>query len=382
MAPRLSSLLINTVRATAAQTVANEVLGGSDGRPNQVFQLANTPVLVLDRPIPESGADGTKVTISSLRLEVDEGSGFKVWEQVDDFFASGPHDPHYILDRTTGTVRFGSARIPSANPSNAGGNIVARAYRFGGGAAGNVGAGTVSVIENFVEGIQGVTNSVAAAGGSDEETVEEAKRRAPQVLKSRDRAVTADDFEYLAMQTPGMRIRRAKALPLTHPKYRGTPIPGVVSVVVVPESDAPNPMPGEATLRAVCAHLNAHRLLTSELYVIPPQYRKIKIDADVAVRLDADLAQTKNAVIAALTGFFHPLTGGEDGAGWPFGGDIFYSEVMRTILQVPGVTRILNNNLTISLDDAAMPSCQDVPVCDGDLLYSDAHEIRVSYATR
>ena len=119
------------------------------------------------------------------------------------------------------------------------------------------------------------------------------------------------------MQTPGVRIRRAKALPLTHPKYRGTPIPGVVSVVVVPESDAPNPMPGEATLRAVCAHLNAHRLLTSELYVIPPQYRKIKIDADVAVRLDADLAQTKNAVIAALTGFFHPLTGGESGTGGP-----------------------------------------------------------------
>ena len=110
---------------------------------------------------------------------MDEGSGFKVWQQVDDFFASGPHDPHYILDRTTGTVRFGSARIPSANPSNAGGNIVARAYRFGGGAAGNVGASAVSVIENFVEGIQGVTNSVAAAGGSDEETVGDETARAP-----------------------------------------------------------------------------------------------------------------------------------------------------------------------------------------------------------
>ena len=85
---------------------------------------------------------------------------------------------------------------------------------------------------------------------------------------------------------------------------------------------------------------------------------------------------------AALTTFFHPLKGGEDGAGWPFGGEIFYSEVMRTILQVPGAARVLNNNLTIYLDDAKMPTCQDVPVCEGDLLYSGDHQIRVSYATR
>jgi predicted phage baseplate assembly protein len=382
MAPRVASALINTVRATQAQTVHDEVLGGSDGRPNQSYQLSSAPVLTLDKPVMVAGADGKRVTVTSLRLEIDEGSGFQVWQQVDDFDASGPYDPHYTLDRTTGQIQFGAARIPVANPANPSANIIARLYRYGGGAAGNAGADTITQIQNFVAGIDGVTHALPAAGGSDEESVDDAKRRAPLVLKSRDRAVTAEDFEYLAQQTPGVRIRRAKALPLVHPKYRGMQVPGVVSVIVVPESDAPNPLPGEATLRLVCAHLNVHRLLTTELYVIPPVYRKVKIVAEVAVRLDADLSEVKTSVLSNLVGYFHPLTGGEDGAGWPFGGPIFYSDVMARVLGTAGVARVLNSNLTIWLDDVAQPVCQDVPLCDGELLYSDQHDIRVSYVTK
>ena len=52
-------------------------------------------------------------------------------------------------------------------------------------------------------------------------------------------------------------MKRAKALPLVHPKFPDTFVPGVVTVIVVPETDAPNPIPNETTLRAVCAYLNA-----------------------------------------------------------------------------------------------------------------------------
>jgi predicted phage baseplate assembly protein len=380
--PQLASILTNTVRATQAQTVRDEVLGGSDGRPNQSFTLANAPVLMLDRASTVSGADGRSVSITSLRLEVDEGSGFLVWQQVEDFFASGPHDPHYTLDRASGAVAFGDGehgRIPVANPANPDNNVVARLYRWGGGAGGNSAAGQITGLETFLDGVQSVTNLLPATGGTDNETVQQAKIRAPREIKAKDRAVTAEDFEFLAEQTPGAAIARAKAVPLMNPRFRGIPVPGAVTVVVVPRNTDPNPTPVETTLEAVCAWLNLHRLLTCELYVIATVYRKVKVQAQIVASPDADLAEVQHAVEDALTTFFHPLQGGSDGSGWPFGGAIYYSEVSRVVIGTPGVLRVVDGNLTIFLDGQQQPACRDVSICDGELLYSDLHEILVSY---
>lgn len=382
-APQIEMVLTNTVRATQAVTITDEVLGGSNGRPAQTFTLATTPLVPLVRPETVTGADGNLITIANLKLEVDEGSGFQAWQEVDDFYASGPDDAHFTLKQATGEIMFGdgiNGRIPIANPTNPNGNVVARLYRAGGGSRGNVGAEIIADIQNFVQYVDTVTNLLPASGGSDEEGVDTAKQRAPHEIKSRNRAVTSEDFEYFAVQTPGVRVRRAKALPLVHPQFPGVTIPGVVTVIVVPESDDPNPLPAQRTMTAVCQCLNQHRLLTSEVYVVPPVYHKVKIEAQIIVRAQADLAEVKHAVETNLTTFFHPLYGGEDGLGWEFGQSIFYSEVYRIILQTSGVDRIDNNQMVIWLDDEAQPFCRDVPLDVGELLYSDGHDITVAYA--
>lgn len=382
MTPRLSAVITNTVSATQGQTIRDEIVGGSSGLPSQTFNLANAPVIVIPTPYTVTGSDGLQIQVTTVQLEVDEGAGFLAWQQVDDFFASGPDDPHFTLDRTTGKIAFGDGqfgRIPVANPAEPNTNIVARFYRFGGGSQGNVGAGSVQSLQTFVSGVDSATNLQPAIGGSDEETLDSAKLRAPQQLKSKGRAVTSDDFEYIAEQTPGVRIRRADALPLVHPKYPGTPIPGVVTVIVVPESDAPNPIPGAATLAIVCAELNQHRLLTSEVYVVAPTYRLVLIEAVVVVAPNADLSEVKNGVEDALTQWFHPLTGGSDGQGWPFGGTIFYSDVYRVILSVQGVSRLQDNQLVIWLDNQRQTFCRDVPINSGELTYTQGHQISVTY---
>ena len=91
--PVVMAVRTNTMTLTQMETVADEVLGGSTGRPNQSFRLTNTPVLA-----------------GSLDLEVDQGSGPEVWGQVDDFLASSPRDQVYALNRTTGEIRFGDGR--------------------------------------------------------------------------------------------------------------------------------------------------------------------------------------------------------------------------------------------------------------------------------
>lgn len=363
-APKLLAIRTNTVAARQAETVVDEVLGGSNGRRDQIFRLASAPVLA-----------------DSLRLEVDEGDGYQPWTRVDDLLASSPDDPHFVLNRTTGEIRFGdglNGHLPVANPNNPDANIVARLYRIGGGKRGNVPAQAIKTLVTPVDGIDenGVGNLLAAYSGRDEETLTEAKKRAPRAIKSRCRAVTAEDYEHLAMQAAN--VRRAKALPLFHPDFPGVKVPGVVTVIVVPDADIPNPIPSEGTLRTVCAYLDQRRLLTTELYVIKPSYQQIEIQGEVIVNGNADLAEVNERIEKTLLDYFHPLKGGEDGLGWPFGGTIFYSRVYQRAFTVPGVQSI--QRLVIVLDGEQQEECRDVPIQEDALVYSTQHNVQVQYS--
>jgi predicted phage baseplate assembly protein len=385
IAPKIAAIRTNTISATQAITFTDEVLGGTDGTPNQTVQVTNTPVMHLDSPLTAVTAGGTKVTISSVRLEIDEGQGFNVWQEVDDFFSSKPNDRVFTIDRNTGVITLGDGehgQIASINPANTTSNVVARWYRAGGGSNGNVGANTITQIQTSLPGIKSAINYEAATGGTDEETVAAAKQRAQSALQSKNRAVTAGDYEYLASQAPGANVRRTRALPLYHPDFPAGQVPGVVTMIVVPNSEDPNPMPNNTTLQAVCVYLGQHRLLTSELYVVGPVYRKIKVAVQLVVQPGADLATVKNAAQNSLATFFHPLTGGNDRTGWPFGGEIYYSDVYRRILDVDSVLRIQDNQLLIWLDDQPQQFCRDVPINPGELLYNDpaGHSVTAAYA--
>jgi predicted phage baseplate assembly protein len=285
-----------------------------------------------------------------------------------------------MLNRTTGEIRFGDGRngnIPVANPENPEGNIVAREYRFGGGKQGNVAAGAIKTLTTSIDGIatNAVANLLAADSGRDEETLDEAKKRAPHAIRSRYRAVTAEDFELLAMEASS--IKRAKALPLYHPDFPGVKVPGVVTIIVVPDGDGPSPTPSEGTLRSVCAYLDQRRLLTTELYVVKPTYQRVQIRAAIVASDDADLGEVQQQVEQSLLDYFHPLKGGEDGLGWPFGGTIYYSRVTQRCFTIPGVASV--TSLVIVLDGEEIPPCTDVTINEAGLLYATEHQIDVSY---
>lgn len=381
--PVLERVALNTVPARAAVTVRDEVLGGSDGLANQgPFTLAQVPVVPLPRPATVREPDGRVVTVTGLRLEIDEGSGFQVWQQTDDFGAWGPDDLVYTLDPASGEIRFGDGRhgaIPTANPALPTANIVARSYQAGGGVRTNLGAGTITTLVTAVPGLGTVTNALAASGGADGETVAAAKLRAPAELKAKERAVTAEDFELLARQAPAS-VARACALPLAHPSFPGAAVPGAVTVLVVPDAPGNAPTPTPATLAAVCAWLDAHRLITTEVFATAPRYRDVRVVADLVVAPDADPAQVRRDVAGALTGWLHPLAGGPNGQGWPFGGTVYSSDLIRMVLGVPGVQRIRENQLTVDLDEERQPFCRDVALEPGDLVRALDPDLRVGYA--
>jgi predicted phage baseplate assembly protein len=383
--PRLEDTLINTVSSTNVVTITDEILGASDGSPNQSFLLANKPVL----------KDG-------FVLEVDEGdgNGFQPWTMVDNFAGSSRTDKNFTLNVATGTIAFGDgeqgkipARFPEpGRPNQDLANIQAANYRFGGGARGNAGANTVTSLQSPIPYVDSVTNLRPMAGGQDEETLGDAQDRAPQAIRSQSRAVTADDFVYLAQQTPGTRIRRAQALALRNPNIEATrpagsglpvtttPSPGALSVMVVPDSLDAKPVPTTQTLTLVAQWLNSHRLITTELYVVAPRYREVEVDAQVIAETTADTNGVAQAVEQNLLGFFNPLTGGKAGTGWDFGGTIYFSDIYRTILNTPGVARLATGSVTLYVDGLPIAASTDVPLDPDELVFSESHRITAIYS--
>lgn len=331
--PEIERILTNTVGVTQAQSVADEVIGSSDGMPNQVMRLRRAPVLQ-----PKGG--------TALRLEIDEGEGPQEWTQVDDFAASKPADRHYILNRTSGEIRFGDNRfgkIPRAGQAN----VIARAYRYGGGRAGNVGARTIKEIVRPIVGVKEVFNLTGALGGEDEEPLAETLLRAPRAMRANNRAVTLEDFAILARETPGAQVVRSYAY-VRRPDTGEEASDGCgthIRVVVVPRTNDPRPSPNETTIRMVCEYLDERRLVTTQVSVEGPTYEDVIVVLRVKVQPAVDRGAAHAAIDAAVRAYLHPFTGGPAGSGWPFGRDIYYSELLRMVMAVPNVLRVDTLNL-------------------------------------
>jgi len=143
---------------------------------------------------------------------------FEPWTEVPDFGSSGAEDAHFMIDDATGVVELGPRiRSPQGEERQygkvppQGRHVRFSTYRTGGGVSGNVGARTLVVLRSSIPYVASVINYAPAIGGTDTEDIEHARWRAPQVLRSRDRAVTAEDFEVLALQaTPA--VARARCI--------------------------------------------------------------------------------------------------------------------------------------------------------------------------
>jgi predicted phage baseplate assembly protein len=223
----------------------------------------------------------------------------------------------------------------------------------GGGAAGNVGAGAVTRCDNTQVA---VNNPEPARGGRDAEALEAALQRVPAEVTRRDRAVTADDFRALAEATPGAEIARAEVLPLFDPRTRSFERAGAVSVIVWPEADValvPAPVPAASQRAAVCAWLDARRLVGTELFVLAPSYRRIAVSCAVAVEPGFGPEAARSLAAQILQRYVAPLPpDGPLGRGWPLGRAVRDRELIAAVLQVDGIEYVEALRLAVWQDGA------------------------------
>lgn len=350
--PSLKGIHTNTVWAHNMITVKDEILGFSNGKPNQTFKFSRSPVLsgqkVLVRELSLSAGD--KMAIISEEgenaVEVitdDAGSiaGFWIcWHEVKNFYFSNPKSRHYIADPNNGTITFGDGErgmIPPAGKDN-----IKCSYQSGGGVKGNVQAGTITKLRRTFPYIDSVTNHEAASGGVDKENLDRVRERGPQTLKHRDRAVTYEDFEWLVREA-SPNVAKVKCLPTRAPSLQFQP--GWVTLIIVPESDEPNPLPTQQLVNEIQTYLFERTSLyliayPSQINLIGPGYIKVWVEASLQFTSIIEAKTIEARVLDNLQHFFHPLHGGPENKGWNFGRNVYISEVYELIENTDGVDHV------------------------------------------
>ncbi|HJS23126.1 MAG TPA: putative baseplate assembly protein [Pyrinomonadaceae bacterium] len=347
--PEIDFIRPNTVPAESLVTVTGSILGTSDGEPQQDFLLPFRPV----QP-------------DSLKVVTEVNDTIETWERVDDFLASSPNDRHFVLNATEGSIRFGDGNHGEIPPASA--SVVADHFRYGGSARGNqAGPGTIKNPRTNLDGIEKVTNERTAAGGANEQTLDELLIEGPSIIKRRERAITANDFESFAREIGG--VKNVVALVNTHPDFPGVQVPGSVTVVIVPDVGGTPPQPSTELIRAVCSQLEPRRLITTEVYVKGPDYKQVRIEADLAAKQNASFDSVARNVKKALQKLLDPRTR-------TFGKDLHTSEIFKVILDADSnITSV--KNLNIYLDGRPVDVLKQIAITGAEMLYGEDHLVVV-----
>ncbi len=366
--PRVTRLAVRTIggtiEASQSRLIREEYLGTSNGKPGQSFKLHSCSIL--------ARREGECIEVMPPR-------GLpQIWQEVTDFGGSRSEDLHYTIDSLAGTVQFGplirepealkvqtplddrlkvsgSGETFSVDESQhqygaippRGSEITMVAYRVGGGKKGNVQAGMLRVLKSAIPYVASVTNYHPALNGADAESLEQAVLQVPRILRTRDRAVTAEDFEVLTQQAGAGAIARVKCLSAS-----ASQCPGRVSLLVIPQAntdaiDLGLGIPPERFAltsrlqQQVLNYLDERRLLGVQVQLQVPEYVGVAVRAEVALEPACDNPTARREILnqlhVALYRYLNPLSGGPQGTGWPFGRRVHTSEIVTLLEKTVGV---------------------------------------------
>jgi hypothetical protein len=361
------------VTAVHTDSVEAEVLGMGTGEPAQSFRLRRAPLI---RPLPGLATLVVGVEEDASRLKPDmtvrqhAGRPFVIWKEVSTFQGLGEADRAFTLDRATGTISFsplggsGAATLSLVPPK---GSAVLAWYRIGGGKVGNVMPGTLVLMREPSPGLV-VANAIRATGGEDGETLERAMLRGREAVQALSSAVTARDFERVALMAGG--VSRARAYAQRELWSFGEP--GVVEVRIVPALEAGAP----ATLETVRASQTSHLLgrvdaLLAEYRpigvrnkVLWAHCRPVSISSRVVISPVEDPDAVKGRILRRLDDLVAPQ------GQWPFGKTLRASDVYEAILAEPGVRYA--EQLSFAIDEGPRAEVID--------LHRDPNQPRSFYA--
>jgi len=289
----------------------------SAGGPGQEIEILESNVL--DEPIIVS---------------IQTGGIVEEWRRVDTLERSGPQDKVFEVqfkeDRVI--IRFGNDR---AGRSLLAGQIATVQFRVGGGSRGRISANTINETRPVnpnpparfsVEVL--FRNPNPSSGGTNRETLEAAKLRAPKESAALSSATSGEDY---AVQAKGF----------AHPIF-GSVLKAVASVKtslnanivflhILAEGPGGIPvLPSVGLKTGLETSISDINTLTSEVRVVDAAIKPVDLRANVVLYRSADPTIAKNKVDAVIANFF-------DIAMFDLGQPLYTSQLERALQEVEGV---------------------------------------------
>lgn len=387
------ALAVNTIE------IKDEVLGESNGLANQEFAFSHKPIFLNKNNEEYSG--NPKITIAGEQ-----------WDNKNDLLESQNTDNHFTVEQIAGLIRFGGGE-DAVSPSMKQGRIppqgeeIICSYQTLGGVQGNVAAGAINVLketdndytqEDHIVGIDPslntikVINEYAATGGVELENLEDLLKKGLERIQERYRAVSEVDFECLAKQAVPGKVARVKVifnqnLEMSTPKKDGH-----VSLIILPKAEAldlsaeptdVDTITKNLTLTHTCTDITAaftsyhaekiiqsilwfldnRRLITTVIHVVIPTFTSINLDITISPKSGINTISLKDKILENIASFLDPYKGWEDGKGWPFGRDVYRSELYQQLEGIAGVDHVVSMSINGVPDKIYEPVGQNDLVC-------------------
>lgn len=385
-----------TLRLRAIREVAAEVLGKSNGEADQVFPIAEGPVLVDFAAVLPGYVRNPQLTVDGVP-----------WELRPFLLSEQSHTPpplipknHFMVDEFENQVRFGNGTF-GAIPVK--GQVIALVrYQALEGPAALVATNQIMHILNpelvpdlAPSGTLSIREHADAQGGQGFFTRAERMRRGLESFRGSSRLITASDFERVAtadfnvfqgafnaaqgvVEERQDFIARAVALMNRQPPLSPDTVKvGHVTLVVVPWFEAADfddaPLVDKIKMTALStaltdrltAFLEPHRLITTRLHVVGVELEAISAQIVVIIEKQRNTTEMVAAIVAALEAYLNPVTGYE-GRGWPLGRAVRRSQLYSILEGIPGVDHV--ESLALSPGNLAGDvelTPQELPVWSG-----------------
>ncbi|PZV11715.1 MAG: hypothetical protein DCF22_13830 [Leptolyngbya sp.] len=308
-------MLFNLLTVSRGQTAPAEILGSGDASlAGQEFVLKKSPLTYLLSDDSTSGGNYK----STLRVWVDDIE----WQEVPSFYEQPANARIFVTredENQQSYVQFGDGVNGTRLPSGVN-NVVAR-YRYG---SGNEApdAGSLNVIVKPYPNLKAIRNPASVGGGADPEPPEQIRRYAPQSVLTFGRAVSGDDYETIAAQTPG--VSRAKV----YWTWDAAQQRSLVKIYVGDDNSAVN-----AAKIALAGTADPNRPVAVQLAQPLPVQLTLTAQIESTRIPETVMATVKDALLHSDTGLFGTNV-------VQIGQAIYQSQIYATCMQLPGVLAV------------------------------------------
>jgi len=188
------------------------------------------------------------------------------WTKVTNLVNSSSTDTHYMIvqnDYGQTFAVFGDGTFGSIPGS---GSEIRADFSVGGGTRGNLSSATITNIVSSHANITAVTNASGSSGGSNAQTLKQARNSIPNAISTLERGVTTADYAALAVAVSGVE----KAIAVS-----GYPSGSrIIALYIAPTGGG---APSSSLLNTVLTTLETQKMVTNRLRAYSPTYRTMRL---------------------------------------------------------------------------------------------------------